>query len=222
MAWPETTKVLDADGVERELPTPNANSRAAADDSRPVAVDQETFDSLEATRIAAEASAAAASSTSPVPTFMPTLRPSASFTRPSDTTAYAAGDLVANSTTAGSVAAMAFTVANSSGGKGLIRAVKIKKGGTATASLRAHFFTSAPTLTNGDNGAFLPTESGYLGYIDVSLAAFSDGASGVGLGELYFDLTGTTDVYGVLETRGAFTPSSASIYTVEVTSWPEV
>jgi hypothetical protein len=36
--------------------------------------------------------------------------PSASFTRPNNTTAYASGQLVANSTTAGSVAPMAFVL----------------------------------------------------------------------------------------------------------------
>jgi hypothetical protein len=37
---------------------------------------------------------------------------SATFTRPSDTTAYASGDLVANSTTAGSVTPLTLTLAN--------------------------------------------------------------------------------------------------------------
>lgn len=159
--------------------------------------------------------------TAPVPTYGPSLYDSDTFTRPADTTAYASGDLVANSTTAGSVAAMTLTVAASSGGKGLIRSVKISKAGTATASLRAHFYQSAPTAANGDNGAWSTTQSGYLGFIDVSLLAFSDGAAGVGNGEVPFDLTGTTDVRCLLEARGAYTPTSASAYTVEVTSWPE-
>lgn len=157
----------------------------------------------------------------PLPTYGPSLRSSANFNRPANTTAYDIGDLVANNTTAGSVTAMSFTLAASSGGKGMIRSVKIDKGGATGATIRAHFWTAAPTVANGDNGVFSPIKAGYLGYIDVVLLAFSDGAAGVGLGELDFDLSSGTTIYGLLEARTAYTPTSASTYTVDVTSWPE-
>lgn len=166
---------------------------------------------------------AMANDTSKVPTYSESLRVSATFNRPADITAYSIGDLVANSTTAGSVAAMSFAaIAASSGGKGLIRAVKIDKTGTAAASLRAHFWSAAPTVGAGDNAALSAIKAGYLGYIDVTLnAVFSDGAVGVGTGEVPFDLTASTTVYCLLEARSAFTPTSASTYTVDVISWPE-
>lgn len=165
--------------------------------------------------------AASASSTAPVQAVGLSLRLSASFSRPANTTAYDIGDLVANNTTAGSVTPMTFAVAASSGGKGLIRSVKIDKAGAA-ATFRAHFFLAAPTVANGDNGAFSTTKVGYLGYIDVVTAAFSDGAAGIGLGEVPFDLTSGTDVACLLEARTAFTPTSGGAFAVEVTAWPEV
>ena len=160
-------------------------------------------------------------SADPAQTVGLSLRPTASFTRPANTTAYDVGDLVANSTTAGSVAAMTFAVAASAAGKGLIRSVKIDKAGVA-ATFRAHFFSAAPTVANGDNGAFSTTKANYLGYIEVATSAFSDGAAGIGLGEIPFDLSSGTNVHCLLETRTAFTPTSGGALAVEVTSWPEV
>lgn len=161
-------------------------------------------------------------STDKAPVYSESLRVSTTFNRPADVTAYTIGDLIANSTTGGSVTPMTFAdVAASSGGKGLIRAVKIDKTGTATATVRAHFWSASPTTATGDNAAFAPIKAGYLGYIDVILAAFSDGAVGLGLGEVPFDLTASTTVYCLLEARTAFTPTSASTYTVDVVSWPE-
>ena len=120
--------------------------------------------------------------------------PSASFTRPANTTAYVSGQLLANSVTAGSVAAMQHTCQISNivtGAKGtfhIVRAV-LKKSTTATsnAAFRIHFWGSDPAastgVVNGD-GATMQIKSGatYLGYVDIPsvLAIFSDGAIGVG------------------------------------------
>lgn len=164
---------------------------------------------------------ASADVSTPLPTFGLSLRPTNTFNRPADTTAYAIGDLIANNTTAGSVTAPTFAVAASAGGKGLIRSVKIDKAGATAATIRAHFWLAAPTPANGDNGVFSATKAGYLGYIDVVLAAFSDGAAGIGLGEIPFDLASGTTVACLLEARTAFTPTSASAYGIEVTAWPE-
>jgi hypothetical protein len=73
---------------------------------------------------------------------------SASFTRPADTTAYASGDLVANSTTAGSVAPLTFSnVVRVNGAGGLVRRAKLRKTGTSTtnASFRIHFYAVTET-----------------------------------------------------------------------------
>jgi len=152
-------------------------------------------------------------------------RPSANFTRPADTTAYASGDLVANSTTAGSVTAMSFTVARVAAGNGMIRRARIRKSGTSTsgATFRLHLYNAAPsTITNGDNGAFSTSGvADYLGAIDVNVdRAFTDGAAGNGLpitgAEINFKLASGTTIVGLLEARGAYTPGNAEVFTVDL------
>lgn len=150
--------------------------------------------------------------------------PSANFTRPADTTAYASGDLVANSTTAASVAAMQFSVARLSGGSGMVRKVRLRKSGTtiANATFRLHLYSATPaTIANGDNGAFSTSGAAtYLGALDVVVdRVFTDGAAGNGVPiagmEVSFDLgAGATTIFGLLEARGAYTPASAEVFTV--------
>lgn len=144
----------------------------------------------------------------------------AGFTRPSDTTAYASGDLVANSTTAGSVVPIPFKVARTSLPFSTLDRVRLLKSGTSVtnASFRLHFYTTAPTPSNGDNGVWLTTQAGYLGAVDVTVdKAFSDGAAGIGAFGVGLKIPSTRDtdgtVYGLLEARGAYTPISAEVFT---------
>lgn len=150
---------------------------------------------------------------------------SANFTRPADTTAYASGDLVANSTTAGSVAAMQFTATRIAAGSGMIRRLRLRKSGTSVtnASFRLHLFKAAPgTITNGDNGAFSTSGvADYLGALDVTMdRAFTDGATGHGLpvtgSEINFKLASGQTIYGLLEARGAYTPASGETFTADL------
>lgn len=139
---------------------------------------------------------------------------SAKFTRPADTTAYASGDLVANSTTAGSVVAMNFGVTP---GPLQIRRVRVSKTGTSVTntSFRLHLYAGLPTVANGDNGAISSTQAAnYLGQVDVSVAqAFSDGAAGMAATEINCFPAGVA-IYGLLEARAAYTPASAEVFTV--------
>lgn len=146
---------------------------------------------------------------------------SASFTRPADTTAYASGDLVANSTTAGSVVPLTFVIRPENRGT-MIRRVRIKKSGTSitNASFRLHIYeTAAITCANGDNGTWSTNNMiNYVGSVDITLdKAFTDGAQGVGVAsvgaEVNYDV-GTC--FGLLEARAAYTPSSAEVFTVEL------
>jgi len=147
-----------------------------------------------------------------------------SFTRPPDTTAYASADLVANSTTAGSVAPMQFSVARNSGGTGMIRRARLRKTGTSTtnASFRLHLYSASPTPSNGDNGAWLTNlAASYIGSIDIICdKAFTDGASGNGVpsvgSEINFDLSSGLIIYGLLEVRAAYTPANAEVFTLEL------
>lgn len=140
---------------------------------------------------------------------------SARFTRPADTTAYASGDLVANSTTAGSVAAMQLAVGPA---QRQLRRVRVHKSGTGVtnASFRAHFYGSAPTAANGDNGAWSTSKAAdYFGSVDVTVdKAFTDGAAGQATGEINFGVAGV--LYCLLEARGAYTPASAEVFNVTV------
>lgn len=151
-------------------------------------------------------------------------RPTATFTRPSDTTAYASGDLVANSTTANQVAPLQFTVARESGGSGMIRRARIRKSGTSVtnAAFRLHLYNVSPTASNGDNGAWLTNQSiEYVGALDITCdRAFTDGAIGNGTPtvgfEINFKLESGSILYGLLEARGAYTPASAEVFLVEL------
>src|SRR3954463_6133443 len=95
--------------------------------------------------------------------------PSASFTRPPDTIAYAAGDLVANSTSNGAVTPLSWTLQSSNiiGPCSIYRARLAKSAlSVALAAFRLHLYAALPTVTNGDNGAFQSTQSAnYVGSI---------------------------------------------------------
>lgn len=144
-----------------------------------------------------------------------------SFTRPADTTAYASGDLVANSTTAGSVAPIVLTTVQEAGGSRSVQRVRLSKSGTSVtnASFRLHLYNVAPTCANGDNGAWSTTgASGYLGSVDVTIdKAFTDGATGsTALSGANFVFDQAAALYGLLEARAAYTPISGEVFTVNV------
>ena len=78
-----------------------------------------------------------------------------SFDRPADTTTYAANDLVADNTTAGSVTALSFDLDQRGPHNGfIITSVRLSKDGTGTTAddFIVHLFTADPTVANGDNG----------------------------------------------------------------------
>lgn len=152
--------------------------------------------------------------------------PSANFTRPADTTAYASADLVANSTTAGSVTPLSWTAARIAAGSFLVRRARFKKSTTTTAngSFRLHLYDTTPaTITNGDNGAWLTTNSGYLGSLEFDFSGttgrvHTDGASCIGLptagSELSVKLSSGQTIYGLIEARGAYAPGLSEVFTM--------
>jgi hypothetical protein len=104
-------------------------------------------------------------------------------------------------------------------------------------AFRLHLYTASPTVTNGDGGVWLSTESGYLGFIDVTIdKAFSDGGGAAAnhgapvytnIIDLLVRLTGTkglaseVKIYGLLEARGAYTPGNAEVFTVSLEIEPQ-
>jgi hypothetical protein len=154
---------------------------------------------------------------------------SGSTTRPNDTATYASGDLIANSTTAGSVVPIALTVGRANGATGMIRALRLKVNDAAWkgATIRAHLFRDSPVVTVGDNGAFNASEvyacneAAYMGYVDITLSQqFNDpmvkgfGARQVG-SEWNFDCAAASqNIYALLEARSAITPAASKVFTL--------
>jgi hypothetical protein len=143
-----------------------------------------------------------------------------SFTRPADTTAYAAGDLIANSTTAGSVTPLTFRFDEGIGPL-FLRSVTLRKSqaSSANANFRLWFMNASPTLTNGDNGAiagaFLSTVLFEPILLDTTTVLTSGGAIGTSM----FDdgmLPLTAPVYVLIEAMAAYSPANAETFSVDV------
>ena len=148
-----------------------------------------------------------------------------SFSRPANTTAYASGDLVANSETAGSVTPLDLKFGSPGGTRShAISRVKLSKSGTSitNASFRVHLYSASPTPANGDNGAFSTDEAAtYVGSFDVTIdQAFTDGSVGFGVprstaSEIPARLGGG-QLYALIEARGAYTPASGETFTLTI------
>jgi hypothetical protein len=158
-------------------------------------------------------------------------RITASFTRPSDTTQYAAGDVVGPVTTP---AAMSFpNAAKGNGGSGrileLMMAFDLET--ITTATFRLHFFNA--TLTpQADNAAFTGVStnpSTYLGYIDPPILVTQAGGT---LGQIRHTINSTTTsglpfyyqcadggsgLWVVITALGTYTPKSAGIVRLSLT-----
>ena len=148
-----------------------------------------------------------------------------SLTRLANTTAYASGQLVAQSATAGSCTGIALAAARVAGRGGRITGVRLAKTGTVVtnAAFRVHVFRKNPTFANADAGTFASGVNGLasveVGYFDVTIdQVYSDGARGfVDVNDRAFVTdAGSVNVYAVIEARAAYTPASAEVFTVEL------
>jgi len=145
--------------------------------------------------------------------------------RPADVNAYAIGDIIAQSVTAGSCSAIPMAVAIAVDRPGAIIRCRVKVDDQAWlgAVVAVHIFRDPPTFSNGDNAAFAGgiTESNYIDAFDVTLGdQFSDYVSGIGVARgprfvAFRPHSGTQNIYCVLETKTAVTPASAKTFTVE-------
>jgi|SRR5688572_4400372 len=138
----------------------------------------------------------------------------ASFTRPANTTAYTAADLVANDVDAVDVVPLAF--ATGDGGIRIKAAIITKTDETdVTASdFSLHLFGSSPTVANGDNGALSHSHSNKFADIDfATMVAATDVAWAMATG---LDLNWHTNgyIYGLIEADGTYGPASAEVFSV--------
>lgn len=143
-------------------------------------------------------------------------------TRPSNTTAYTAGDVVGD--TSGS-AILTFTNAGPSGGFAIVQSVSLVFSDSSVPSgmgaFRLHLYSATPTAI-ADNAPFdlvSGERANYMGYIDLSTP--SDFGSSLYAqvdypGRLIKLATASTTLYAELETRGAYTPVSASTIAVRL------
>lgn len=153
--------------------------------------------------------------------------PSSTFNRPNTNTAYSSGQLVANSTTNTSVVALSWAVARVAGGTLRVARAKIKKSSNVTtnATFRLHLYGATPTITNGDGGAWLTTESTYFGGMDcATMEAFSDSAVGIAVpnqgNAIGCALSSNTTLFGLIEARGAYIPANTEVFTVILEALP--
>ncbi len=152
---------------------------------------------------------------------------SSSFTRPSNTTAYAQYDLVSNSTSA-AVATEIPDAVRAAGekirweGARLASSNPLAKGKT----FRVYLWTAAPTLSVNDNGAFNASQTlavsdvaSLVGYLDITLSEAGTAAA-TGRANLVEPRTcgpaSGTSLYWTLEQRdsGGYTPVSAEDFTL--------
>ena len=149
--------------------------------------------------------------------------PSASFTRPNNTTAYAAGQLVANNTTPGLVVPLSFTTGNSFPiGQFRLTRARLSKSGVvaANANFRVHLYETVPTPANGDGGAWSTDQAAHwLGNIDVtSMLAFTDGCAGTGSAasgsEFLVRMSAGKTLSALLMAQAAYTPVANEVFTL--------
>jgi hypothetical protein len=156
-------------------------------------------------------------------------RVAASFTRPSNTTTYTAGDVVGPVTTA---AVQTFSgAARANGGTGRIIAATLEtNNATVTAgTFRVHIFNASFT-PEADNAAFAgqhTNRAAYQGYFDFNIVV-ADSASAEGAiaqirasvdidNGLPLDFecaAGSSALYGVVVATGAYVPASAQVFYV--------
>lgn len=155
-----------------------------------------------------------------------TYHATSSFIRPGDTNAYSIGDLVANSTTAGSVVPMSFVLPANT----FLRRARLIISGTSStnASFNLYIYGASPvTITNGDNGAWSTSGAlNDLGYFAITCSdVFTDGCTGIGtpsagneitLANTNANSTGPIVIYALLVAEAAYTPTSAEVFTVKL------
>lgn len=150
----------------------------------------------------------------------------ASYTRPADTTAYAAGDMLADSTSAATVLTFAGVARGNGLGFILDGVSLIYSGAPATKpDLELHLFDTAPTLQN-DNATWNPLDAD----LDKALLMISFPGSGATIcaplassGNMvqhaspairsHACAAGASAIYGVLVVRNAYTPTSGEKFT---------
>jgi hypothetical protein len=149
-------------------------------------------------------------------------RTTATITRPSNTTAYTAGDVVGDT---GGSAIISLTAAGPAAGFVIIQSISLVFSDSAVPSgmgaFRIHMYSASPTAI-ADNAAFdllSGDRDTYMGFID--LPAPQDLGSTIYTqtdypGRLIKLAAASTTLFVEIETRGAYTPVSASTVSIRM------
>ena len=148
--------------------------------------------------------------------------PTSVLTRPANTTAYAAGNLVGSSTTAGSVTVPSFSIANTAGGSVIPKVLLSTNVTTGWAGIgyQIDFWRAAPTFTNGDGGAYAVATgaANYLGSYTGTFAQAGDGAYSEAapvLGNVVAPkLASGASIFWTIKITSAATPISGQTFTL--------
>lgn len=148
----------------------------------------------------------------------------ASFTRPADTTAYAAQDVVCNSTSSPTVLTFA-SAGRYPGSSGLILSARHMKSNTTTsgASYRLHLYRVAPTAL-ADNAQFTmlyANRANRIGFIDFTHGVGGTGSDCTNALSTFVNLpflcdAAAVNLFGVLTVTSAYTPASAEQHFIEL------
>jgi hypothetical protein len=154
------------------------------------------------------------------------------FTRPLNATPYAVNDVVSNSASATST--MTFVdMASKEGGAGYITKVRLETNqSTCVAQFRLWLYTIETPVVAADNALFTllyANRGSRLGYLDIPALTTEATGSNEAMAQWTTTINGPfafvtasndTNLYGVLETKTAFTPASGQAFYVEM--WSEV
>jgi hypothetical protein len=155
-----------------------------------------------------------------------TTNPTSTLTLTSATTAYTAGQLIANNATAGSVVVPSFAIANSAGGALIPRLRLSTNDSTSTAwgaqTVQIDLWLAAPTFTNGDRAAWsIATGTGnHLGAFTCLMSAeYGDGAyaecsPAVGNGVMPKLASGTAVYWTAKATTGSGLTGASKVFTL--------
>ena len=140
-------------------------------------------------------------------------------TRPDNITAYDALDVVGE----GVAVNLVFANAGPSGGQVIINSISMRCDVNAVPSgmstYRLHLYNAAPTAI-ADNTAYNFPEGDrakYLGYVDIPTPTDMGDtlwSESNGLGKIVKLADGSTTLYGILQTLGAYTPTASIVKTV--------
>jgi hypothetical protein len=153
------------------------------------------------------------------------VRVSTEFTRPADTTAYTAGDVVSDSTSATTPIALASAVRVNAGSGYIVRASLTTDKKSITPRFRVHLFNASNPTVAADNVAYKEVyadASKRLGYFDLpamttatdTTSSDMSRSSDVTMRHAVVAAAATRTLYAVLEALDAFTPASGEKFTL--------